>query len=243
MERIEPHLIKPIMDYKSNPHPGSADALLHAVHPIIETGLSTYGGKEVNPMLRSRARRVVLDSVKTYDPTKASFKTHAMNQLRTLQRHAVRQRQVLAVPEGVVLDRGHLQEAENELRDRFGRDPSDMELADHTSMSMRRIHYIRKYSPGVAEGRIAGAGDEEDEGGFEPGVAAPDHTAHLAEFLYHDLDPVDQVIMEYSLGMRGSPLLSGGELARRVGLSPGAISQRRARIDARLQELAGMELF
>jgi RNA polymerase primary sigma factor len=239
MERIEPHLIKPIMDYKANPHPASADAFLKAVHPIIETGLATYGGKNVNPMMRTRARRVVLDTVKDYDPSKASYKTYAMNHLRTLQRYGARQQQVLKVPEAVALEHGHLRGAEDELRDRLGRDPSDAEIADHTGISRRRIRYVRSYRPGLAEGQLAGAGGEEgDDGGFEPAVAGPDPTHHLAEFLYPDLDPADQVILEYTLGLNGSPVLPGIELSRRLNLSPGAISQRKARIDARLQQLA-----
>jgi DNA-directed RNA polymerase specialized sigma subunit len=239
MEKIEPHLIKPILDYKANPHPASADAFLKAVSPIMETGLSTYGGKDVNPMLRTRARRVLLDSVKTYDPARASFKTHALGQLRTLQRHGARQRHVLSVPEGVVLDQGHLREAEGTLRDRFSRDPSDLELADHTGLSRRRIRYVRGYRPGFAEGQIAGAGGEESEEDFSPAVAQGDPTHRLAEFLYPDLDPTDQLILEYTLGLNGAPRLPGIELSRRVGLTPGAISQRKARLDAQLRALAG----
>jgi hypothetical protein len=203
----------------------------------METGLATYGGKNVNPMMRSRARRVVLDSIPGYDPNKASFKTHAMNQLRTLQRYGAKQQQVLSVPEGVALSQGHLREAENELRDRNGgRDPSDAELEDHIGLSRKRIRYIRDYRPGFAEGQVTTPGDDGGEL-HEPAVVGPDPTHDLANFLYPDLDPVDQVILEYSLGLNGAPVLPGGELARRVRLSPGAISQRKARIDARMREL------
>jgi hypothetical protein len=38
MDRIEPHLLKPIMDYKSNPHPASADAVLKASTPSWRPG-------------------------------------------------------------------------------------------------------------------------------------------------------------------------------------------------------------
>jgi hypothetical protein len=237
MERIEPELVKPIMDYKANPHPGSADALLKATRPIVDLGVSTYAGKNANPMLHSKARRIVLDSVAGYDPTRASFKTHAMNQLRTLQRHGLKQQQVLAVPEAVALDQGHLHQAEGELADRLGRDPSDLELADHTGLSRRRIRAVRQYRPGLAEGQLAAAGDEEGDP-YEPGVVGPDPTRHLAEFLYHDLDPVDQVILEYTMGLNGAPRLPGNVLAQRVRLSPGAVSQRKARIEAQLRELA-----
>jgi DNA-directed RNA polymerase specialized sigma subunit len=239
MDRIEPHLIKPIMDFKANPHPASADAFLKAVAPIMETGLATYGGRDVNPMMRTRARRVLLASVPSYDPSRASFKTHAMNQLRTLQRYGARQQQVIKVPEAVALDQGHLRESEAELRDRLGRDPSDLELADHAGISRGRIRYIRGYRPGLAEGQVAAAGTAEgDDGGYEPAVVQADPVRQHAEFLYHDLDPTDQVILEYTLGLNGAPVLPGNMVAARVGLSAGAVSQRKARIDQRMRELA-----
>lgn len=244
MERIEPELVKPIMDYKANPHPAAADAFFKAVRPIIDTGVTTYGGKNANPMMRTRARRVVLDSVSKYDPNKASFKTYAMNQMRTLQRYGARQQQAISVPEGVALSAGHLREAEAELRDRLaGRDPSDAELADHTGLSRKRIAYVRSYRPGMAEGQVAQAGSAEGGESFEPAVEQADPTTRLAEFLYPDLDPHDQVILEYTLGLNGSPRLPGNVLAQRVGLSPGAISQRKARLDARLQALRETGIF
>jgi DNA-directed RNA polymerase sigma subunit (sigma70/sigma32) len=238
MDRIEPHLIKPIMDFKSNPHPASADAFLKAVTPIMETGLATYGGKNVNPMMRTRARRVLLSSVSAYDPAKASFKTHAMNQLRTLQRYGAQQQQIIKVPEAVALDQGHLRATENELRDQLGRDPSDMELADRTGISRKRIRYIRAYRPGFAEGQMSTPGGDDEEDVYEPAVQTGDPTHHLAEFLYHDLDPTDQVILEYTVGLNGAPRLPGNLLAQRLKLTPGAISQRKARIEQKLQALS-----
>ncbi len=58
-----------------------------------------------------------------------------------------------------------------------------------------------------------------------------------AQFLYHDLDPYDQVILEYGLGLNGSPKLPAAQIARRLKLSPGAVSQRASRIQQQLDEL------
>jgi hypothetical protein len=244
VSKLEPHLERPLTAYRANPHPASADAFLAAARPIVDAGVTTYGGGDANPMLASRARRIVLDSARSYDAARgASFKTHAMNQLRGLQRYGARQRQVLSVPEAVALDQGHLRAATEELRDRLGREPSDQEIGDHTGLSSRRRRYVAAYRPGLAEGQVASAGDEEGDDAYEPAVDRPGDPRLLAEFLYPDLDPIDQVILEHSMGLRGRMPIPGHVLARKVGLSPGAVSQRKARLDARLRRLTEAELF
>jgi DNA-directed RNA polymerase specialized sigma subunit len=237
---IESHLVKPLMDYKANPHPASADALLKAVTPIIDRGVATFGRGDANPMMRSRARRIVLDSARGYDPMRASFETHAMNNLRALQRYGAAQRRVLSVPEAVTLDAQHVREGETHLRDVLGRHPSDAELSDHLHVSRRRIAHVRGYRPGLAEGQVESAGVEgAGEDDFAPAVVQEDPSRRIAEFLYADLDPVDQLILEHRIGLNGRPRLPGNMIAAKAGISPGAVSQRLARISARMDALAG----
>jgi hypothetical protein len=50
------------------------------------------------------------------------------------------------------------------------------------------------------------------------------------DYVYTDQDGMNQKIMEWTLGMHGQPILPNHEIARRRGVSQGAISQRKARI-------------
>ena len=239
--RLEPQFAPAYHAWASDPSPAKSDDFLKAVDPVIQEGLNVYGGRNANPMMRSRARRIVLESARRYDPTKAGLKTHLMSHLQGLRRYSAQQTQVIKVPEAVALDQQHLLESETELRDQHGRDPSDLELADHTGLSRRRIAHIRGYRPAVAEGRLASLADQDEEGGagggFEPAVEGPDRSMLRAQFLYHDLDPHDQVILEYGLGLNGNPKLPAAQIARRLRISPGAVSQRAARIQQQLDEL------
>jgi DNA-directed RNA polymerase specialized sigma subunit len=144
--------------------------------------------------------------------------------------------QILNVPEQVLLDMGGLREAENELRDRLSRDPSDLELADHTGLSRKRIGYLRLMKPSFAEGKLMEV-DEEGSGMSDPSVRQISNNEGLRawhEFVYHDLDPIDQQIMEHTLGLHNKRVLSNQEVAKKLKLSPGAISQRKARIQSKL---------
>jgi DNA-directed RNA polymerase specialized sigma subunit len=239
--RLEPQFAPAYHAWAADPSPARSDDFLNAIDPVIQEGMNVYGGRNANPMMRSRARRIALEAAGKYDPTKAGLKTHLMAHLQGLRRYNAQQNQVIKVPEAVALDQQHLLEAEAELRDQHGRDPSDLELADHTGLSRRRIAHIRGYRPAVAEGRLASLADQDEEGGagggFEPAVEGPDRSMLRAQFLYHDLDPHDQVILEYGLGMNGAPRLPAAQIARRLRISPGAVSQRAARIQRQLDEL------
>jgi DNA-directed RNA polymerase specialized sigma subunit len=246
-DRLESQYAPAFHAWSANPGPGQSDEFLKAINPVIDEGLSVYGGRNVNPMMRSRARMIALDAAKKYDPTKASLKTHLMAHLQGLRRYSAQQAQTIKVPEAVALDQQHLTESETELRDQLGRDPSDMELSDHIGLSRRRIAHIRGYRPAIPEGRMAALSDEDEEGsgggGFEPAVEGPDRSMLRAQFLYHDLDPHDQVILEYGMGLNGAPKLPATQIARRLRISPGAVSQRAARIQRMLNELEDSEVL
>jgi DNA-directed RNA polymerase specialized sigma subunit len=238
--RLENRYAPAFHAWKADPSPAQADSFLKSIDPIVQEGMNVYGGRAANPMMRSRARRIALDAASKYDPTRASLKTHLMAHLQGLRRYGAEQNRVIHVPEAVALDQHHLNEAEAELSDQLGRDPSDLELADHTGLSRRRIAHIRSYRAAVPEGRLASLADQDEEGGagggFEPAVEGPDRSVLRAQFLYHDLDPHDQVILEYGMGLNGAPKLPAAQIARRLRLSPGAVSQRAARIQQMLDE-------
>jgi len=176
---------------------------------------------------------MALDAMKRYDPTKAKLRTHLMFQLQGLRRYAARESQILSVPEQVGLDQGHLREGENFLRDQLGRDPADSELADHLNLSLKRIKYIRQARPTYSEGSFQRP-TEEGEDIYQPAIQEKANVREWHEFVYHDMSPIDQLIMEHTLGMHGKKVLPNQDVAKKLGISPGAVSQRKARIQSKL---------
>lgn len=229
---LEEEYAQPLGDWQAKPTPENTSHLLKTINPVLTAAIRAYG-IQGSPTLHSRAKIMAIDAMKRYDPTKAKLRTHLMVQLQGLRRHAAREQQVLSIPEQVALDIGHLRESENFLRDQLGRDPSDTELADHTNLSLKRIGYIRKARPSFSEGSFQRPTDE-GEDIYSPPIQTKNNVAQWHEFVYHDLAPVDQAIMESTIGMHGKPVLSNQELARRLNISPGAVSQRKARIQGKL---------
>lgn len=239
--KVEPAFAPHYSAWKSDPTPARMTTLLKTVEPAIASGIRSFGGSD-HPLIRSRARRIAIGAIQSYDPTQAGLKTHLLNNLKGLQRHAARQTLVLNVPERVAIDKKNLDAAEAEMKDELGRDPSSHELAQRTGLSLKRMGHIRGFRGAMVQGQ-AERGFAEEGGVSDPAVEGPDPTLRRLHFLYPDLDPIDQVIVDHAFGLHGRPQLKAGEIARRVNRSPGLISQRSARIQTMLDELEGAEIL
>lgn len=230
---LEPEFTEPFGQWKSKPSPEAATALLAAVAPVLDSAVRTYAGDKPGAYASSRARRLALDAFDVYDPTRAKLKTHLMSRLQSLRRLTAAAANPIVIPERAALQMRRLRDAESGLRERFGREPSTHELADASAISLDRIARLRAYRPPTAEGTLASIAAGDEGGGFDPAVVAGNDDV-WATFVHGDLSPEDKTIMEHSVGLFGRPKLSKRDIAIRLGLSPGAVSQRAARIQARL---------
>lgn len=233
---LESELEAPFKAWQRTGHPEHTGQLLRAVSPIIDTAIKSYGGHAAkSPTLHSRARRLTVDAFHSYDPVKGSMRSHLLSHLRRLQRVAADELQPLKTPEQVSLDHFHLHRAETDLKDRLGRDPSDAELADESGLSLKRIKYVRQLRPVIAEGSVFRG--ENDEPFPIARDMSDENERAWAHLVYHDLDsPVDQAIMDHGLGLHNRQRVGIAELAKRLRLTPGAVSQRAARIQNLLDE-------
>jgi len=224
--------------WKAQPAPDTNTKLLATVQPVIDTALSSYSGAQVSPTMRSRAKLMALRALETYDPQRGNVRTHLLSQLQSLRRATAKEQNIIAIPEQVGLDYQRLTESENELRDQLGRDPTDVELADHTMLSPRRIKKIRAFHQPVAEGStIQETADENEDGGTASTIPGSNRAADAwMNFVYDDLGPTDKLIMDMTLGRNGRRRTSTQEIARRLNVTPGAVSQRAAKIQAMLDK-------
>lgn len=241
--RLETDLSADFAAWKKNPSREASAVMLTKLQPTINRGLQTYLGNNVSPNLRAKAKQMALQALATYDPQKSKLSTHVINHLQGLRRASRRSQQVLSVPERVSYDRALVAEQSAQLRDETGRDPSALELADRTGLSVKRLKYLEQFHRPVAEGTLDALVNEEGEsGGFSPTIVGGKTDTYL-ELLYHDLDGTNQKILEWSTGLHGSKVIPNQLIAKKLGISPGAVSQRRATLQSRLDELQEMNIF
>lgn len=225
-------------DWQKQQTPENNTRLLKTVQPIIDTAVSSYAGQAAGPTIKSRAKLLALKALGSYDPQRGNVKTHLLSQLQRIRRLSAQTQNIISLPEQVGLDYQRLTEAENELRDQVGREPTDDELANFTNLSKRRIQKIHKFQQPLAEGTVSHIVDENSSGG-DVASQVPGQTRAIdawMDFVYDDLGPTDKLIMDLTLGRNGRRKVSTAEIAQKLRMTPGAISQRAAKIQAMLDK-------
>lgn len=232
--KLEPNYQEAYDSWKTKPDKASTGHLLRTIQPSIDRAIQAHVGAP-HPLIQSRARSIVLKSLPKYDASKSALNTYVMNQLYSLRRANRQQTQVVSMPERWAHEAGTLASAEANLGELLGREPTTAELADHSGVSLRRIARLRSFNQPLAEGQLeaaAGSGNTS----FDPRVRDSSEDNRWADVIYMDLTPTDQKIMEHTLGMYGKPVLQNQQIANMLGLSAGAVSQRKAKIQAQMAD-------
>ena len=198
--------------------------MLEEMKPDINRAMAAHSGTSNNPLLASRAKLMVLDAMERYNPEEAAPSTYLLSQLTGLRRVNRQQTQAVSVPERLVHEGWRLTAAEQELQSELNRPPTDEELSFRTGLAPNRMEEIRRRVRGeVSESRMLGTDD------FRPPVLQK-ASKFWVELVYSDLDETDQLILAHTLGLRGREVLQNQQLAKKLGISPGAVSQRKQRI-------------
>lgn len=221
--------------WKIKPTPEAMGTLLEASDPILQSALKSYG--RGNQALRSKARQLAAKAYTSYDSSRGTkLRTHVMTQLQPLTRHAQRVSTAVRVPERDTHTLYLMGQARSAFGEQYGREPSDDELADFTGMSARKLRKLKRAGGELAESSLTDMDESGEAVTAQPGLYRQDPEQIWLEYVHHDLGPIDQQILRWRTGLHGDPVLSNNEIAWRLKLTPGAISQRSAKIAARMAE-------
>lgn len=229
--RLEPQYSDVYGAWKTNNDEQSREKLLSALSPFIDKTVRGIPGGDPN-YLSIQGKILAMKAMDKYDPGQSAMETYLNHQLMPLRRTSRQQMNVLGLPDRLLLASRDVENMEVELTDELGRMPTTIELADRLSMSTKQIERIRR----MAHARNTGSQltpDEEGQTGGSEAVAGqlPDEYRHLFVLSALQKDPKSALIYEHDHQLHGRQRLSTAELAQKLGLSPGAISQRRNRID------------
>lgn len=212
---------------------GDNDALseyLQEMGSTIDKGVNLYANGD--KLYKTQARILAINAAKSYDPAKgASITTHVLNQLRPLQRLAAQRGNLTRVPENVAQQRSVVTRAIRELTADLGEDPTTEQIANRVGMSVKRVDALMNYKPIVPDSlAVSPEGDA-----FT--AHEPDRALNLYDtVIYNELDTTDKKIYEWSTGYGKGEKLSGVEIARRLNITPAAVSKRYAKIVSQFGE-------
>lgn len=226
---LEPEFAPAYNAYATSRNPETAGAFLKAVHPVLTEATRSYAGAEAaTPTVMANAKRLALEAARRYDPTRAKLRTHLLSHLRGIRRQVAQSTSGIRVPEQWKLDSQRLSSIVPDLRDQLGREPSHAEIADHAGIGIDRVRKAQSVPGVLSSGQVGDSVESvpRDEEAWKV----------WTEAIYHDSGPIDQVIMDHSLGIHGNPVLSGNEIAKKLGLSAGAVSQRRLKLQQQLDQ-------
>lgn len=218
--------------------PAQTSELLKRLSPTMDSAIRSYAGG--SPNMRISAANMALDACRSYDPGKgAKLSTHVFNNLMGLNRLSAKRS---AVAPQVMYNRqlyNAMAKATGDYEDEHGVEPSLQYLSDTLGVPVKKVIQLQDEGPGgeISMSQQVGEADEKDT------FATSDVTDEdYLRYLYTDYkdDPTSQKIIEWGTGMAGRKPLSNGEIARRLKISDAAVSQRKKKIQRRMEELRGL---
>ena len=202
--------------------------LLKALDPIINSEVQKQLGTIPPPVLKIKAKKLVLKALPKYNPKLSRLSTFIVNQLKPLIRENMKAQNAIRLPENMQLKVREFMNAKEDLREKFNREATSEELADHLSWPLKKVVRMEKqlHTEASASSQIyEGASDLQD--------SALDLKIDL---VYRSLAPRDKLIFEYTTGYGGKAKISNNEIAKKLGVSAAYVSQRKKYIASIMQK-------
>ena len=218
-------------------------AVIEKANPIMQYALRYYvSDLPDSPVLQIRAKRLVAEAVKTYNPTKGPLTNHLMISLQRLQRLAGQERKMIKHSEQIAMLSDLLKNESQSFYAQHGREPTTEELADRTGLSMKKISRIRKLSATVIpESRFVLSNVDEESAVKEvSGKILGEESKEFSDLLqtyYLTASPTDKIIIEHGFGLFGQKQKNLTEVAKLLKVTPAAVTQRLNKIYSDLREL------
>lgn len=219
--------------WKQNPTPSNMTKLLKHLEPTIRSAMTTHAGGNKSQVLKGKARVLAMRAVQKYDPNRGiALNSHILTQLQPLSRYSMQAIQPMKMSERRMRQIKSLSDAEKSYYDTYGREPSEIELADELGISTKKINKIR-------ESGVPSISTAATYGGTDPITSRTNQVEVITDYVYHDLGEIDRKIMDYKLGRAGYKPHGNLEIASKLKISPSAVTQRLARIQAKLNSAIG----
>lgn len=211
--------------WKAQPSDKTFGPVLKELGPTIDTAITSFAAG--NKKLRTRAQIMAAQAINNWDPAKgAALNTHVYNHLKGLNRVYSKRNRAVHIPENVDLDRRAIERFRAEYKNTYDIDPSDTDISDGISISLKRISRAR----GGQEYSSAQASSEK---GDLPVNKRPGDV--WMDYVYHDSDTTDKKIIEWTTGYNDKDTMSKVAIARKLKMTPAAVSFRINRIIKKME--------
>jgi len=215
--------------WKESPTPNSMATVLRTVQPAINSAVRRF--PNINPVvLGGEAKRLAIQAIKTYDPVHgAALPTHLFNHLRSLGRTSQTMAKAVSVPRPAREAFARYSQAKNDFVEERGREPHDHELQDILGVNqkvLQKLHGLGSYE--MPEGAVENDPDVTD---------ADDRRLDLwSEYVYHDLNDRDKLIVDMRLGRNGQKSMETDAIAAKLKIHPSYVNRKAQEIAEKILE-------
>ena len=223
-----------VQAWKKDPSKENTQKVLEYLNPTIQSALHSYVPGQ-QQQFKLKAASMALQALKGYDKTKSSSpSTYVFTNLQRLNRVRRQRQNPIHIPQSQVYAKTQLDKKIAQLEDSLGREPSDQEICDYVKISKKKLQSLQSRGATVSQSAVADSQTGSDLLG-DKGLSDKDYY----NYVYDSVSPVDQKIMQWSSGY-GKVQLSNNEIASKLHLSPGAVSQHKARIQELIGQVRGL---
>lgn len=205
--------------------------LIKSFRPLINGEANRWAGRvrDVPPAaIRAEFTNQFVRALETYDPTRgAALNTHIRHHLRKAPRFVTTYQNPGRIPETRIYKIRELSNAEAELDERFGRPPTQIELADHLKWSPRTVDTLQRevrkaYPTSFFE--------------TDPSSQTPSRQQEILRLLPYELTPDERAVFEHLHGVGGKPELTPGEIATKLNMSAPKVSRLKLAIKQKYEK-------
>lgn len=210
----------------SGEHPDAMRPLLKQFRPLIRSQANRWAGNVEIPSsaIHAEFQKQFVHAMRTYDPSRgAALGTWAIGNMRKASRFIATYQNAARIGERRFYKVGKYEAALAELQEEFGREPSDLEVAERMGWSEFEVGRLRQEK---RKAFISGM----SLGQEDPGELLPSREGEVLHLVKFELSPEERLVYDYTVGDGGRPKLKPGEIARQLNMSPSKISRLRSSI-------------
>jgi DNA-directed RNA polymerase specialized sigma subunit len=194
--------------------------LIKSFKPLVNHQANIWAGKvrDVPPAaIRAEFTNQFVSALETYDPDRgAGLGTHIRHQLKKAQRFVTTYQNPGRIPENRIYRIRELQDAEQHLDEKFGRPPTQLEVADHLKWSPKQVDVLQRE---VRKARPTGQFET------DPSTFTPSRQKEVLRLLPYELTSDEKQVFEYLYGVGGKPQLGPGQIAQKLNMSAPKVSR------------------
>lgn len=197
---------------------------------------------KLDPMIKSETYRVLpptipktvmetqmkiqaVNALHKYDPKYGKINTFIESYLDKPKRMMYKYQNVARIPETRAIKIGTFNRAKEQLAQKLGREPSDIELADDLAWDLKEVGVMNM---SLRKDIISGQ--------FQDNPADNSREQTVYHFIAQNLTPVEFNVWKHMSGYNNAEMLSGNDIAKKMKVSPSQVTKIKNRIGEKIEK-------